>query len=220
MRIGTAILLVAMVALALSAAVSYAASRRVAVPQDGRTARIGESTLGDFVADAARAALNADIAFVQASQLRGDALPTGQLDEEYMQQALLYPDEPLVLTQMPGSKVLEALERSLSALPQPNPGFLQVSGLTVTYRSTDPSGRRVVSVRVGEEPLNPPKTYTVAMPGSLAKGAMGYFRVFENLKVKPGSPSPSLSEAAVQYARTRNVSITLGQRLQDLAKAK
>jgi len=220
-RIWTVTALVTLVAVALLGGGAYAASCKVAVLLDGRTARVGESTLGDFVADAARAALGADMALIQASQLRGDSIPVGELDEECMQKTLLYPDEPLVLTQMTGSTLLDALERSLSALPQPNPGFLQVSGLVATYRQTDSAGHRVVSVTVGGEQLNPSKTYSVVMPSSLSKGAMGYFRVFENLKAKPGSPSPSLSEAAVQYVRTHStISITPGQRLKGLAKSK
>jgi 2',3'-cyclic-nucleotide 2'-phosphodiesterase (5'-nucleotidase family) len=220
-RVSTITAILLATAVALSAVATYAASCTVTIPPDGRTARIGESTLGDFIADAARAALDADVTLIQAGQLRGDTLPTGELDETCMQMALLYPREPLVLTQIPGSKILEALERSLSSLPQPNPGFLQVSGLTVSYRSNDAAGHRVVSVTVGAEPLNPNKTYAVAMPSSLAKGAMGYSLVFQNLKPKPGSASPSLSEAAVQYVRThRTVSVTPGQRLQDLSKGK
>jgi len=220
-RVSTIAALLLSAVLALSAVGTYAASCKVTIPLDGRTARMGESTLGDFVADAARAALDADVALIQAGQLRGDILPVGELDEECMQMALLYPGEPLMLTQIPGSKVLEALERGLSALPQPNPGFLQISGMTVIYRPSDAAGRRVVSVTVGAEPLNPTRTYSVAMPSSLAKGAMGYSRVFQNLKPKPGSASPSLSEAAAQYVRThRTVSITPGQRLQDLSKGK
>ncbi len=220
-RVSTIAALLLSAVLALSAVGTYAASCKVTIPLDGRTARTGESTLGDFITDAARTALDADVALIQAGQLRGDTLPAGELDEECMQTALLYPGEPLVLTQIPGSKVLEALETGLSALPQPNPSFLQVSGMAVTYRGNEAPGHRVVSVTVGAEPLNPTRTYSVAMPSSLAKGAMGYSRVFKNLKPKPGTASPSLSEAAVQYVRThRTVSITPGQRLQDLSKGK
>jgi 2',3'-cyclic-nucleotide 2'-phosphodiesterase (5'-nucleotidase family) len=203
----------------LFASGAYAAGCKVTVPLDGGTARAGESTLGDLVADAIRAALRADLALVQAGQLRADTIPVGEFDEECTQKALMYPEEPVVLTEVPGRKIQEALARGLSALPQPNPGLLQVSGLVVVYRSESPPEQRLVSVKVGGEPLSADKTYLVAMPSSLAKGAMGYFRIFDGLKIKPNTPSPTLRAAVIAYARARKtISITVGQRLQDLSK--
>jgi 2',3'-cyclic-nucleotide 2'-phosphodiesterase (5'-nucleotidase family) len=193
---------------------------KVTVPLDSRNARLAESNLGDLVADGARAALNADLALLPASQLREEVIPAGELAEQALEAALLYPDENVVLVETTGEKLKAALELGLSALsqpnPQPSPAFLQVSGLTVEFRSAKPAGARVESVKVGNEPLAPGKTYRVAVPSSLAKGGMGYFRVFDGLK--PKQTGPSLSQAVVNYARaSRVVAITAGQRLRDLS---
>ncbi len=214
---------IALVALLLSAALvssAQAAGTKLALPLDGSNARLGEATLGDLVADAARTALNADIALVQASELRPSTIPAGDLGEGALGKALMYPEEQLVLIEMPGNTLQEALERSLFVLPQPNPGFLQVSGMTVTFRSGGPAGRRLVSATIGGQALDPGKIYLAAMPVSLAKGAMGYFRVFAGLKTKADSPSPAIGAAVTAYLQAnRVISITPGRRIVDLTRA-
>jgi len=190
---------------------------KTARPLDGKPARVSESTLGDLVADAVRASLNANIAFVQASQIRPGLLPTGDLTREALVSSLLFPDEPTVVVEMPGRMVKEALERGLAFLPRPSTMFLQVSGVSVTFRATDPLGRRISEITVGGAVISADKTYQVAMPGSLAKGAMGYDRVFTDLKIK--QTGPSLSEALTRYVRANpNVNIVAGQRLRDLSR--
>lgn len=190
---------------------------KTAQPLDGRQARVAECTLGDFVADAARAALKAEVALIPASQIRPDTLPAGDLTREALVASLLFPEEPVVLVEAPGRMLAEALERSLSYLPRPSTTFLQVSGLTVSYRSSEAPGKRLVEVRVGATPLDPKQSYQVAMPSSLAKGAMGYYRVFSELRVK--QTGPTLSEALVRYPRTNpNFTLTPGQRLLDLSR--
>jgi 2',3'-cyclic-nucleotide 2'-phosphodiesterase (5'-nucleotidase family) len=212
---------IGMVGIALALAVSGAAwggaATETKVALDGREARTSECTTGDLVADAARSAVQAEVALVQAAQFRPAVIPVGGVTCEELEAALLYPDEQVVRVDLPGSKLLAALERSLSALPQPSTGFLQVSGLTVTFRSDAPPGGRIVTVKIGEADLSPGKTYRVALPATLAKGALGYFRIFNGLE--PKATGPSLSAAACTYARSlRVVNIRPGQRLRDLSR--
>jgi 2',3'-cyclic-nucleotide 2'-phosphodiesterase (5'-nucleotidase family) len=182
-------------------------------PLDGREAREKECSLGNLAADAARRATNADAALVHASQLRPGVIPAGALTREALTDALLYPDERVVLAEMSGQKLLAALERGLSMLRKPSAGFLQVSGLTVTFRSEAPSEQRVVEVRVGDKAVSLDKEYKVAMPSSIAKGALGYFRVFDGLEVEEG---PAIAEAVADYVlAVRTVTPTSG-RLRDL----
>jgi hypothetical protein len=71
-------------------------------------------------------------------------------------------------------------------------------------------------VKVGADPLSPAKSYRVALSLSLAKGALGYFRVFDG--IKPKQTGPALSAAVADYARSAKVlTITPGQRLRDLS---
>ncbi len=114
-----------------------------------------------------------------------------------------------------GAQLRLALERSLSMLPKPSTSFLQVSGVRVTYRSDQRPDSRVAEVRVGQTPLAAEKTYKTAMPASLAKGALGYFRVFSELKPREG---PSIGEAAAKYVLAARTISTQTGRLRDLSR--
>ena len=211
------LLMVAVSALSVLSAAWGETIGKTALPLDAENVRVGESTLGDLVADAVRAQFDADLALVQAGLLRSEApaLPAGEVTTEQLSKALFFPEEPVVLVELPGAKLQAALERSLSFLPQPSASLLQVSGLTVSYRASAPAGRRVTQVLVGKTPLAGQRTYRVAMPASLAKGNMGYFRIFDGAQVK--QTGPSVSEALFRSVRTRGtIAIKPGERLRDL----
>ncbi|MCJ7750825.1 MAG: 5'-nucleotidase C-terminal domain-containing protein, partial [Armatimonadetes bacterium] len=87
---------------------------KTTAPLDAREARKAECTLGNLVADAARSAVGAEVALVQASQLRTEVIPAGDVTRESLVDALLYPDEPVVLVELSGTQIAAALERSLS----------------------------------------------------------------------------------------------------------
>ena len=81
-----------------------------AEPLSSEKVREAECSLGDLVADAARAAGNADLALVQASQLRQTTIPAGDLTRDALTGALLYPDERVVVVTISGAQVRAALE--------------------------------------------------------------------------------------------------------------
>lgn len=185
-------------------------------PLDGRQARLRECTLGDLAADAARAAAKADLALIQASEFREVVIPAGDLEEDALRGSLLFPDEQIAVVEIKADKITAALERSLSVLPQPSAAFLQISGLAVTFRPGKPVGQRVESVALGGQPLAPDKLYKAAVPVSLAKGTLGYFRVFNGLKMR--QTGVSLGQAVGDYVRaSKRVNITAGQRLRDVS---
>ena len=204
-------------ALAIASAAAWAAViGRTKTPLDGRQARKAECTLGDLVADAAQRAVKADLALVQAGQLREEVIPEGDLTEEQLRSVLVYPDEQVVLVEIAGDKLQAALERGLSALPQPDMRFLQVSGVRVKFRSQSQPNSRIESITVGNKPLDPKQTYRAAVPESLAKGALGYFRIFDGLKVK--ETGPQLQQAVCDHVRASGViNLSAGERLKDLS---
>ena len=189
---------------------------RTTVPLDAREARTSESTLANLVADAARSTVGAKVALVQASQFRAQVIPVGDVTREALTEALLYPDERIVLVEVTGVQLRAALERSLSMLPKPSTGFLQVSGLAVSFRSAEGPNARVVELRVDDELLAPDRKYLAAMPASLAKGTLGYFRIFDGLEVQ--ETGPAIGEAACSYVRAMETISPATGRLRDLSK--
>jgi hypothetical protein len=168
---------------ALAAALALAAPLAAADEDPAR----GETALGDFVADAVRNAAQADVALIQAAIFRlplARSINGSESADRRIRSALAYADDRIAVVSLEGRRMLQALERSLSLAPQPNKGFLQVSGLTVEFNPSASPERRIVRVRVGTKPLDSSSIYKVAMPLSLAKGALGYFRVFDGVAIK------------------------------------
>jgi uncharacterized repeat protein (TIGR02543 family) len=140
-----------------------------------RIVRRAETNLGDLCADAIRAATNADIAVMNGGGIRA-GIKAGETT--YGDVLSVFPfGNHLCTIQVTGQQLLDALELSVSAVPDEYGGFLQVSGLTFTYRTDiqspvkrDDSGmfagiegeRRVETVMVNGEPLSADKTYTLA----------------------------------------------------------
>lgn len=120
-------------------------------------------------ADLVREATGADLAF----------LPAGIMFREFkgddLSKLVKYPTETLHVSRLTGEQIEAALNRSISLYPSPNSGFLQLSGVEVTFDSDRPAGSRVVSVTIGGRALDPRANYEVAMPISLARGGYGYF---------------------------------------------
>lgn len=174
----------------------------LAAPLDLRrsTVRCGEAAAGNLIADAWRAALpGAEIAFVNGGSIRGDTiLPAGPLSGEDLETILPFGNQ-LVVVNLTGRQVQQALEVSAAALSEetsgvPSGGFLQVGGLactidagatpyTVTYdgngtpQVVHPGDRvKTVSITSGGTvaPLDENRTYRVVMSEFTAGGGDGY----------------------------------------------
>lgn len=204
-------------ALALGAGIARSeANPKTTEPLSAEKAREAECSLGDLAADAARAAVNADLVLIQAGQLRETLIPKGDLTREALKESLSYPDEQVVLVTISGEQLWSALERSLSMLPKPSSAFLQVSGISAVFRSHADPGQRLDRVAVGGQALSRDKTYRTAMPTSLAKGALGYFRIFGTLRIE--TAGPPLGDALWSYAAAKRViSPPAEPRLRDLS---
>lgn len=127
-------------------------------------------------ADVLREAAGADAAFLPAGVVKDSA-------EGDLASLLLFPTDELAVVSLKGSQIRAALERSVSLYPSPNTGFLQLSGITATFSRSAAPERRLLSVTIGGGKLDDAKSYTVAMPGSLARGGLGYFKVWDKSRV-------------------------------------
>ena len=139
--------------------------------------RLTETNLGNLIADAFRWAGNADIAFIGAGCIRSD-IPKGDVTFDGLLAAVPYAAN-FTVAEVTGQQVLDALEWSVSRLPNIFGGFAQVSGLSFEYDSSiespcvkDENGffdyvdetkeRRVRNVLVAGRPIEEDATYTLA----------------------------------------------------------
>jgi 5'-nucleotidase / UDP-sugar diphosphatase len=151
-------------------------------------AQRAETSFGDLAADALVNAAGTTIAFVPAVSFKSGTIPAGPVTEQNVSDLLTQPTETWAVVSLSGAELRESLERSVSRSPQPNAGFLQVSGVSMTYDPEQSRNSRIVNLTVSGADVQANKDYEVAMPLSLAKGGSGYFTIFgEEDIVRTGS---------------------------------
>ena len=201
---------IAILLLAAVAAVVIAWAGTTGVALTTANAEKEETSFGDLATDALCAAAGTSIALMPAVSFKSGTIPPGEVTLAGVTELLTQPTEGWSVVRLTGAQLLKTLERSVSRAPLPNAGFLQVSGLTVTYDPTGDRTGRVLSVLVGGTPLNPEGTYEVAMPQSLAKGGSGYLQIFgEQNIVRSGDDQ--LAQLIVSYVMAQGTVNYSGQ---------
>ena len=161
-----------------------------------RMVRRAETNLGDLCADAVRDQSGADIGVVNGGGVR-KVIAKG--DITFGNILNVHPfGNLLTMIEATGQQILDALEWGSRSVPEECGGFLQVSGLSYEVDTTvenscttDENGmftgvegeRRVKNVMVGEEPLDPEKTYTLAGNDYILRGHGDGFTMFDGAEV-------------------------------------
>jgi 2',3'-cyclic-nucleotide 2'-phosphodiesterase (5'-nucleotidase family) len=150
---------------------------RTRTPLDTRPAalRHGEAAFGDFVADAMRHAVGAELALVDAGAFAGNRYYEAGSQLRRRDILIEMPgQERTVLLRIRGRALLAALENGFSRLGDAGGRFPQLSGLSVVVDPYRPVGRRMTRALVGDSPLDPDRWYTLATTNLLADGGEGY----------------------------------------------
>jgi len=161
-----------------------------------RAVRSAETNLGDLCADAYRYQLGADIGLMNGGGVR-DSIAAGTIT--YNDTLKVFPFGNMgCVVEATGQQIKDALEMASKDCPTENGGFLQVSGLTYTVDTSIPSSvkvdekgnfqgvsgaYRVTDIKVGEEPLDVNKTYTVASHNYMLKSGGDGMVMFNGSKV-------------------------------------
>ena len=98
----------------------------------------------------------------------------------------------LQLIEATGQQIMDALEHGLSKLESQSGQFLQVAGIKVTYDSSRPIGKRLISVTLNKQPLQPKQIYKVVSLDYLINGGDG-FTMFKNSKALTYKQTNSLT---------------------------
>jgi len=145
---------------------------------DGRfsSVRTAETNLGNLVTDIMVAALNADCALLNSGTLRSDQKHmAGEFILRDLLTILPMMDE-LILLEVTGKMIHDALENGVSMWPKLEGRFPQVSGITFAFDPSKPPGSRVNPeyVKVGDEYLDMEHRYKLVTKAYLGKGKDGY----------------------------------------------
>lgn len=117
-----------------------------------------ESNLGNWQADLMKDFTQTDIAFQNSFGIRED-IPKGEITKRDIYQVSPF-GNTLVTMELSGKEIWQILEESMGRA-----GILQVSDLNLVY---DPEEERLLEVKVGEEPLDFERTYSLVTNSYLA----------------------------------------------------
>ncbi|MCC6741143.1 MAG: bifunctional metallophosphatase/5'-nucleotidase [Planctomycetia bacterium] len=122
----------------------------------GPVVRGQENPMGLLVADGIRMAADTDAAFINSGGVR-NGLPAGPVTRRDLYMVAPFEDT-LVVYELTGADLRTLLDGAF------RDGRLEypVSGLEFAVDSKKPAGQRILGLKVGGEPFDPAKTYTVA----------------------------------------------------------
>lgn len=185
-------------------------------PKTGeRAVRNAETNLGDFCADAYRAMMDADVAFMNGGGIRAD-IAAGSITYEQVINVHPY-GNAVCLVEVAGQQILDALEMGARQYPEESGGFLQVSGLTYNIDGSIPSSvavndkgefqgvngpYRVSGVKVNGAPLDLKKNYKLASHDYMLKNAGDGFTMFQDCKILRDSVMVD-NQALIRYLKEK-----------------
>ncbi len=154
----------------------------------------GESALGNLIADAQRAAMKTDFAFMNPGGIRAD------IEQGEVTWGELYNVQPfnnqLVKMTLTGAQIRQLLNQQW----QPTQTrMLQISGLRYTWSASKPVGEKVIDIQLPDgTPLKPDAEYTVTVNSFLADGGDGFTVLTQGANREVG---PVDLDALVSYIR-------------------
>ena len=169
-----------------------------------KTVRIGEAAIGNLIADAMRDGVNADIGFANGGGIRAGKIYTPGTIITRRDMLLEMPfGNVVVKLKLTGAQIWEALENGVSQVENIAGRFPQVSGVSFTYNPKAQAGSRVVSAKIGGQPLNKGRSYTVATNNYAASGGDGY-KIFKKGEVLINASGATLLAGMVMdYIKTK-----------------
>jgi 5'-nucleotidase/UDP-sugar diphosphatase len=175
-----------------------------AVELDGRTAvvRTREAAIGNLIADAMRWSAQTDVAVTNGGGIRGSKIyPPGTTITRRDVLTELPFGNRLITLEVGGRDLKAAIENGLSKLPGPSGRFPQVSNVRIEADASRPPGSRVLSIKVGDAPLDEGKTYSVATNDFMARGGDDYTAFEQSKPVIPLNDSPLLASEVMDYIK-------------------
>lgn len=130
--------------------------------------RTGEATIGGWFTDCLRGWTKTDVAVQNHGGIRSD-LPAGPVTLRRIFEIMPF-DNRVATMSLTGAQLRDTLERGVSG----SAGMLQVSGVSVRYKSDAEPGRRIKEIRIGDRPLDLEGRYTVTAADFLVKRGDGF----------------------------------------------
>ena len=166
--------------------------------------RGGEAAIGNLIADAMREGVDAEIGFANGGGIRakkiytpGTTITRGDILTE------LPFGNVVVKLELSGAQIWEALENGVSQFENGAGRFPQIAGMSFVWNPKAQAGSRIISAKIGGQPLNKGRNYTVATNNYSASGGDGY-KVFKKGKVLiDASGATLLASMVMDYIKAK-----------------
>jgi hypothetical protein len=122
-----------------------------------------ETAFGDFVTDALKKSLGADIGLADCSVIRGNRIHAKGSTFDAAAAASEIADGAMAIqVEVSGTQLLEILEAAVAQTPASAPQFLQIAGVRMEVDTTKPAGQRIVKLTSNGAALDFSRTYRIA----------------------------------------------------------
>lgn len=146
--------------------------------------RTSETNIGNWICDIALAATGADVVIINSGTFRSDQVHEAGPFTMKDLVSIIPMQDPLIVIEVTGKTLYEALENGVSAFPKLEGRFPQVAGVTFSFSPDRPPGSRVEPqlIRIGDEWLDLNEKYTLCVKEYVYGGCDGY-TMFKNCPV-------------------------------------
>ncbi len=160
--------------------------------------RTGETNLGNLITASMLDVSGADIALMNGGGIR-KSISVGDITMGEILEVLPFGNTIQVFN-VTGQDLHDAIENGLKNYPKENGGFPHIGGMTVKFDASKEVGKRVVSITVKGEALDPQKTYSLVTNDFLHAGGDGY----KMFKGKPTTAEFNTLDAELITYMTKN----------------
>lgn len=185
------------------------------VDLDGRFSEIRtkETNLGNWVCDVILSATGVDVVLLNSGTFRSDQIhPAGPFTMRDLINVIPMRD-PLVVLEMTGKALLEALENAVSAYPKLEGRFIQVAGISFAFDPTKPPMQRVEKtlVCIADEWLNLDQKYAVCVKAYMHGGCDGFTMLADCPILMDSEATPEIGLAIQNHFKAIDVKMGKGR---------
>lgn len=180
-----------------------------------------ESAFANFVADSLKNFFDTDLAFINGGVIRGERRYEANTSLTRRDIATELPFRSrIVIIEVTGKVLKQALENGLSMLEQNKGRFLHLSGASVLFDSKAQPGQRLRHIKIDGKPVQDDKVYTVATSDYLSSGGDDFTMLQQGKVIELNTRvAPLLSEVVInQIRQQREIAPVVEGRLVDVAK--
>jgi 2',3'-cyclic-nucleotide 2'-phosphodiesterase (5'-nucleotidase family) len=134
--------------------------------------RTKPTNLGNMIAQAMVEATGADVAFTNGGGIRA-SIPAGDVTRGDIITVLPF-NNTVVVVEVTGQDIYDALEWGYSRLPESNGGFPQTANMGIVYSRFSDPGNRIKRVLINGKVVDRNATYRLATNDFMAAGGDGY----------------------------------------------